>query len=177
MEIDLSRGSERKLYGHGSTWLGWKTRGLAHWLPLRKLSLRRSSSLNHLTESSWRSTSRPSSRPRVATLLHWESRFAIFFIAKCQSSLASPRRIQELKSRGQASPEFQIRNNSARGFKCFFFFFYDGSKHFHWRDVENCNNCINIPFSHFNWDRVEERNFWISTRRYDEFGKWEEGWW
>lgn len=48
-----------KLYSHESTWRGWKTRGLAHRFPLRKLSLRRSSSLNHLTESSPRSTTRP----------------------------------------------------------------------------------------------------------------------
>lgn len=48
-----------KLYSHESTWRGWKTRGLAHRFPLRKPSLRRSSSLNHLTESSPRSTTRP----------------------------------------------------------------------------------------------------------------------
>lgn len=57
--IYLFTNRNAKVYSHESTWRGWKTRGLAHRFPLRKLSLRRSSSLNHLTESSPRSTTRP----------------------------------------------------------------------------------------------------------------------
>lgn len=82
------RESKRKLYGHESTWLGRKTKGLAHWFPLRKPSLRRSSSVNHLTESSPRSTTRPSSsvlRP-FSTEIPW------FFVTKCQSGFTPNRK-------------------------------------------------------------------------------------